>query len=107
MTDISSMSLNGLSIGDAPLGVNRVVIEKGENKQLVYYWFQQRGKTIASEYAVKWHMLVDSIKDNITDVSLVRLTTLVVLHEDIENADRKLLDFAQQVTPLLHDYIPE
>ena len=73
----------------------------------MYYWFQQRGKTIASEYAVKWHMLVDSIKDNRTDGALVRLTTPVGPHEDIENADRKLLDFAQQVTPLLHDYIPE
>jgi len=87
--------------------VNRFVISQGENKQVVYYWFQQRGKTIASEYAVKWHMFVDSIKENRTDGALVRLTTLVGPNENIEKADKRLLNFAQQVTPLLKDYIPE
>ncbi len=87
--------------------VNRFVISQGENKQVVYYWFQQRGKTIASEYAVKWHMLIDSIKDNRTDGALVRLTTLVGPTEDIEKADKRLLDFAKQITPLLKDHIPE
>ncbi len=87
--------------------INRFVIAQGEYKQVVYYWFQQRGKTIASEYAVKWHMLIDSIKDNRTDGALVRFTTLIGPYEDVESADRKLLDFAQQVTPLLNDYIPE
>ena len=87
--------------------INRFVIGQGEYKQVVYYWFQQRGKTIASEYAVKWHMLIDSIKVNRTDGSLVRLTSLVGPHEDVEKADKRLLDFAQHVTPLLQEYIPE
>lgn len=87
--------------------VNRFVIGRGEYKQVVYYWFQQRGKTIASEYAVKWHMLIDSIETGRTDGALVRLTASLKPHEDIEAADKRLLDFSRQATPLLPDYIPE
>lgn len=87
--------------------INRFVISQGDYKKIVYYWFQQRGQIIASEYAVKWHMLIDSIKYNRTDGALVRLTTHVGPLDSIENADKRLLDFSQHVTPLLKDYIPE
>ena len=86
--------------------VNRFVIAKGEHKQVVYYWFQQRGRTIASEYAVKWYMLLDSIRKNRTDGALVRLTTLVLPGEDIAKADERLVDFASQVQPFMPEYIP-
>jgi len=103
------LSHTEISLAKTPLSsaINRFVIGKGEHKQVVYYWFQQRGKTIASEYAVKWHMLIDSIKDNRTDGALVRLTAYVGVNEDVEGADKKLLEFAQQITPVLQDYIPE
>lgn len=53
--------------------VNRVIIGKGLNKQLVYYWFEQRGRTLASEYAVKWYLFRDSLFEGRTDGALVRL----------------------------------
>lgn len=87
--------------------INRFVIGQGEYKQVVYYWFQERGQIIASEYAVKWHMLLDSIKYNRTDGALVRITSVVDKHQDIEEIDERLLKFAQQVTPKLPEYIPE
>ena len=104
------LSHTEISLDKTPLSsaaINRFVIRKGEHRQVVYYWFQERGKIIASEYAEKWHILIDSIIDNRTDGALVRLTTLVGPNEDIENADRKLLEFAQQVTPILQSYLPE
>jgi len=87
--------------------VNRFVIGQGDSKMVVYYWFQQRGKIIASEYAVKWHMLIDSISDNRTDGALVRLTATVAPNEDVAVADKKLQRFSQQVVPVLQEYIPE
>jgi len=53
--------------------VNRVIIGKGLDKQLVYYWFEQRGRTLASEYAVKWYLFKDSLLEGRTDGALVRL----------------------------------
>lgn len=86
--------------------VNRFVIGQGEHKQVVYYWFQQRGRTIASEYLVKWYMLLDSISKNRTDGALVRFTTLVSPGEDIAKADERLANFANQVQPFMSEYIP-
>lgn len=98
-----------IMLEDTPLTapINRFVIRQGDHRQVVYYWFQERGKTIASEYAVKWHMLVDSIKQNRTDGALVRLTARLGPHENVEVADKVLKDFARQVTPILPAYIPE
>jgi len=100
----TEIMLEGTSITSP---INRFVIGQGEYKQVVYYWFQERGQIIASEYAVKWHMLLDSIKSNRTDGALVRLTSILKPHEDIEKADSRLLAFAKNVTPLLDEYIPE
>ncbi|MES0328550.1 MAG: VPLPA-CTERM-specific exosortase XrtD [Gammaproteobacteria bacterium] len=86
--------------------VNRFVIGQGEHKQVVYYWFQQRGRTIASEYLVKWYMLLDSISKNRTDGALVRFTTLVSPGEDIAKADERLMNFANKVQPFMPEYIP-
>ena len=100
----TEIMLEGTSITSP---INRFVIGQGEYKQVVYYWFQERGQIIASEYAVKWHMLLDSITDNRTDGALVRLTSMLKPHEEIENADSRLLAFAKKVTPILDGYIPE
>ena len=57
--------------------INRVIIQKGEVKELVYYWFDERGRKIANEYWAKFYLLADAIVKNRTDGALVRLTTQV------------------------------
>src|SRR5262249_47741603 len=44
--------------GDRP--VNRVVIELGGQRQIVYYWFEQRGRHLTNEYLVKWFIFWDA-----------------------------------------------
>ncbi len=58
-----------------PLKVNRVVIQQGSTRQLVYYWFQQRGRDITNEYLVKWYLFWDSLTRRRTDGALVRVIT--------------------------------
>src|SRR5579863_3609590 len=55
--------------------VNEYVIAQGLNKQLVFYWYQGRGRVIASEYWGKFWMISDAITRNRTDGALVRLIT--------------------------------
>jgi len=86
--------------------VNRVLITHGEDRQLVYYWFQQRGRIITNEYLVKWYLLWDSITRNRSDGSLVRLITPVRPGGSEHRADEVLQDFARSVTPLLARYVP-
>jgi exosortase D (VPLPA-CTERM-specific) len=89
------------------LPVNRIVIKKGEMTQLVYYWFQQRGRNLANEYFMKWYLFKDALLLNRTDGALVRLTTMVYPGENFQAADRRLQDFAKVVLPVLPQYIPE
>jgi EpsI family protein len=64
-------------VNGAPLNVNRVIIQKGDLRQLVYYWFQQRGRNMTNEYLVKWYIFWDALTRNRTDGALVRLTAFV------------------------------
>ncbi len=91
-------------IGDLP--INRIVIKKDDNTQLVYYWFQQRGRQFANEYFMKWYLFKDALLLNRTDGALVRITTLVSKNEDIASADARLQNFAKHVTPVLPKFIP-
>jgi len=84
---------------------NRVIIKKGAQRQLVYYWFQGRGRIVANEYINKWYLLVDALFKNRTDGSLVRVVTSVAPDENIEEADKRLLDFMAKAEPQLTDYI--
>lgn len=97
----------GVSVSNEPLTVNRMIIKKGDFTQIVYYWFQQRGRVITNEYMVKWYLFWDALTQNRTDGSLVRLTALVPPGENIEEGDEQLRSFAALVVPKLGDYIPE
>jgi EpsI family protein len=97
----------GVSIGGKPLRVNRVIIEKGGVRQLVYYWLQQRGRIIANEYKARWYMLVDAITRNRTDGALVRLVTYLPPGGDIGEADTLLTRFSKDISGDLERYIPE
>ena len=82
------------------------MIQKGESRQLVYYWFQQRGRDLWSEYLVKWFIFWDALTRNRTDGALVRLTTALAPGEDLAEADERLTTFAALARMELERYIP-
>ena len=96
----------GQVTGD-PLTVNRAVIQKGTDKQVVYYWFQQRGRILTNEYLVKFYLFWDALIKNRTDGALVRLTAPVPKGGSDADVDGRLVDFANEVNPLLARYIPD
>jgi exosortase D (VPLPA-CTERM-specific) len=91
----------------APAHLNRVQIELGNQKQLVYYWFQQRGRIITNEYLAKWYLFWDSLTRRRTDGALVRLVTPLRTGEDVRAADARLAAFLDQAAPQLTRHIPE
>ena len=106
ISDYKQLEFPNLSIEGVPLSVNRAVIEKGEIKQLAYFWFQQRGRVITNEYILKWFIFYDAITMNRTDGALVRLVTPVAVGENIEAADQRLQEFLKDALPLLPTYVP-
>ena len=85
--------------------VNRVVIQKGEAKQLVYYWFSQRGRNLTNEYAVKWYLFWDGLTKRRADGSMIRVTAPIPTESSEEEIDEKLQDFVQKFLPLINRYI--
>jgi len=106
ITDLKRTAIN-LENGKSPLNVNRAIIQNGMHRQLVYYWFKQRGRDIANEYWMKWYLLADSLSRNRTDGSLVRLTTPILPPEKDKDADRRLQAFLTDVGDRLEKYVPD
>jgi len=92
---------------DTPFNINRVIIQRGENRMMVYYWFEQKGRKIAWDMAAKYWLLHDGVRTGRTDGALVRLTTPIQTNESDSAADARLRDFLKQVAPVLPRFIPE
>ena len=107
ITAIDQYRPQGITTGGRPLRVNRLIIEKGDHKQLVYYWFQQRGRDITNEYMVKWYLFWDALTRSRSDGSLVRFVTEIKPGEDLADGDRRLTEFARAAIPALRPYVPE
>jgi EpsI family protein len=84
--------------------VNEYVIQRDQDKQLVFYWYQGRGRVVASEYAGKFWMVADAISRNRTDGALVRVITPINDGEDKGRA--RLASFTQTLFPSLDGLIP-
>ena len=89
-----------------PFNVNRAVIQKGQNRQLVYYWFEQRGRRLTGEMETKLYTVYDSTVYGRADGALVRLTTPLGLNEAEQEGDRRLQEFMVPVLKALPAYIP-
>lgn len=85
---------------------NRYVIARGEDRDLVLYWYQAHDRAIASEYWAKFYLIADAIRMNRSDGSLVRLTTPIIRHERADDAQARIGSVAAQVVPLLDQYVP-
>ncbi len=92
--------------GHSPFPANRYVIAKGDQRELVLYWYWAHDRGVASEYWAKYYLVADSVRTNRSDGALVRVTTQMVPGESAEQAQQRLLPFAGDLVPLLNNYIP-
>ena len=102
-----TMALPEFSDNGIPLRVNRVLIRKGDTRQIVYYWFRQRGRNITDEYLAKWYLFWDALTRNRTDGALVRLTTPVPPQEDVAVAEQRLVAFLRVLQPQLERFVAD
>jgi EpsI family protein len=107
MRDFDQRSLPGVAIGGQPLRVNRAIVEMGNQRQLVYYWFQQRGRIITNEFAVKWYLFWDALTRHRTDGGMVRLVAAIPPGSSEAEADQHVVAIAALLAPRLSQYIPD
>lgn len=107
ITSLSEKTIDGVEVAGQPLKVNRVQIELGDVKQVVYYWFQQRGRILTNEYLVKWYLFWDALTRNRTDGALVRLTVPMLPAQDVAAEEHRLGQLAREVVQHLDRFVPE
>jgi EpsI family protein len=90
-----------------PVEVNRVIIAKGVDRQLVLYWYQSHRRVVAGEYRAKIFTVLDSVRYNRTDAALVRVI-VPVAEDDVQarDAERRGTAFVQELFPLLGPRLP-
>jgi EpsI family protein len=85
--------------------VKRMVIAKGDQRQLVYYWYQSQGRVIAEDWQKILYVGLDRARRGRTDGSLVRFT-IPIVRGDEERAEQAFRDFAPHVIPRLAPHVP-
>ena len=96
-----------LDFSGAHVSVNRYMIQKGIDRQVVLYWYQGRGRVIANEYANKLWLMVDAARLHRTNGSLVRIVVPVrAATGGSVGADDAALDFARSLYPHLSAFLP-
>jgi EpsI family protein len=103
--NIIHVSHEPLELSSGPIKVIKLILEKGQQRQVVLYWFQSRGRFIASEYWQKIYLVLDSIFKHRTDGSFVRLISPVGPSGQQESLET-LKGFAKTVIPILEEYLP-
>ena len=83
------------------------MIQKGLERQVVYYWFEGRGRRLTGDFAAKFHTIADGMRTGRTDGGLVRLITPVGPGEGAADADARLTRFLAAAVGPLPRFIPE
>lgn len=86
---------------------NRAIIEQGDHRALVYYWFQARDRRLTSDYEMKWYLWWDALTKHRTDGALVRFVAPISTRDEEAAVDSRVRAFAAEVNALLPRYIPE
>jgi EpsI family protein len=91
--------------GRAPFAVNKYLIQNGDHKELLVYWYQGRGRSVASEYWGKVYTVIDSVRLRRSDGAMVRVTT------PVQSSEQAALDaagkLAAEASTILPEFIPD
>jgi EpsI family protein len=93
-------------VGGGPaIEANRYIIEHGStDRQVLIYWYQGRGRAVASEYWGKIYTVLDSVRRRRSDGAMVRV--IVPVRDSEAEALQLATDLAAQAAPVLPAFVP-
>ena len=83
---------------------NKYIIKSGDYKSLMIYWYQGRGRNVASEYWGKVYTVLDSVRLRRSNGAMVRVTVPIGNSEDA--AEQAAIEFASSASAVLPQYVP-
>jgi exosortase D (VPLPA-CTERM-specific) len=85
--------------------VRYLLMKYGDSRQIVYFWYLQRGRWLSSEYDRYFFMGLDGLVRHRNDGAIVRLITPI--GSDLETSRQELTSFAKLLLPVLHQFISD
>ena len=83
---------------------NKYVIDDGNSRRVMLYWYQGRGRAVASEYWGKVYTVIDSVRLRRSDGAMVRVTVPIGDSEDA--ASKAAVDLATKTMGALPEFVP-
>jgi EpsI family protein len=83
---------------------NKYVIQNGDYRSLMIYWYQGRGRNVASEYWGKVYTVFDSVRLRRSDGAMVRVT--VPVGNSIPDAEKVATEFASLASTVMPEFVP-
>lgn len=83
---------------------NKYVIQNGSTRELMIYWYQGRGRMIASEYWGKVYTVLDSVRLRRSDAAMVRVVVPITASDAA--ALESARDFAAITSAVLPEFVP-
>jgi exosortase D (VPLPA-CTERM-specific) len=106
--EIESVEQRTMALSDGtssrPLPLQRLIIRRGDDRAMIYYWFVEAGQPIADETAAKLKLLANAILDNRRDGALVRFMAPIA-GSDYAAADATITEFITTIEPTLQPYL--
>ncbi len=104
--EITHFGQRTLPARDGAFKVNRAIVQLGTHRQIVYYWFEERGRRLTSEYAARWYLFWDALTRHRTDGALVRFVAPLPPDANESDVDERITHLAMSIEPTLRRYVP-
>ncbi len=106
IASVDDVRLNGNAGAFNGSEIKKVIVQKGGDQQVVLYWFQNRGRIIASEYWEKVYLVLDAVFKQRRDGSFIRIIGQVPKGADRAQFEQEMLDFAGKTVEAASKFIP-
>lgn len=83
---------------------NKYIIQNGDYRSLMIYWYQGRGRNVASEYWGKIYTVFDSVRLRRSNGAMVRVVVPVGRSEAA--AEKAAVEFASAAATVLPEFVP-
>ena len=96
---------------ESAFNINRAIIQRGDTRMMVYYWFQQGNRRVAWDMSTKFYLMLDAVRTGFTGGGMIRVITPIEAGEDKAlaeaEAEARLQDMLDELIPTLPRFIPE
>ncbi len=106
IAQVERIDLSGELGLEDPYRVNRVILQKGQDRMLVYYWFTHMGRAMPSNTEAKFSVMTRGAFNDRLDGAIIRLIVPISESHTEADAAAQMIDFLKAAGPQLPRFIP-